>query len=50
VGRPFYDASRVTALLDALPSLPAADRVPLDVDLMAMTSVCLLGELFHLGA
>ncbi len=47
---PFYDATRVTALLDALPSLPAADRVPLDVGLMAMTSVCLLGELFHLGA
>jgi asparagine synthase (glutamine-hydrolysing) len=47
---PFYDAARVTALLDALPSLPPADRAPLDVGLMAMTSVCLLGELFKLTA
>jgi asparagine synthase (glutamine-hydrolysing) len=47
---PFYDAKRVTALLDALPSLPPSERAPLDVGLMAMTSVCLLGELFHLGA
>jgi asparagine synthase (glutamine-hydrolysing) len=47
---PFYDAKRVTGLLDILPTLPPADRAPLDVGLMAMTSVCLLGELFHLGA
>jgi asparagine synthase (glutamine-hydrolysing) len=47
---PFYDAKRVTGLLDALPSLPASERAPLDVGLMAMTSVCLLGELFHLAA
>jgi hypothetical protein len=30
--------------------MPANDRAPLDVGLMAMTSVCLLGELFHLAA
>jgi len=47
---PFYDARRVTALLDALPAMPPAERAPLDVGLMAMTSVCLLGELFQLGA
>ncbi len=47
---PFYDAKRVTALLDALPAMPPADRTPLDVGLMAMTSVCLLGEIFHLSA
>ena len=47
---PFYDAKRVTALLDALPSLPPAARAPLDVGLMAMTSICLMGQLFHLGA
>jgi len=47
---PFYDAKQVTRLLDALPALPPAERAPLDVGLMAMTSVCLLGELFGLGA
>jgi asparagine synthase (glutamine-hydrolysing) len=47
---PFYDAKRVTGLLDALPSMPPEARAPLDVGLMAMTSVCLLGELFHLAA
>jgi asparagine synthase (glutamine-hydrolysing) len=45
---PFFDAQQVVALLDVLPTLPLADRAPLDVGLMAMTSVCLLGELFHL--
>jgi len=47
---PFYDAKQVIRLLDALPALPPAERAPLDVGLMAMTSVCLLGELFGLGA
>jgi asparagine synthase (glutamine-hydrolysing) len=47
---PFYDAKRVIAVLDALPSMPASDRAPLDVGLMVMTSVCLLGQLFHLTA
>jgi asparagine synthase (glutamine-hydrolysing) len=47
---PFFNAKQVTALLDVLPTLPPADRAPLDVGLMAMTSVCLLGELFHLSA
>jgi len=47
---PFYDAKQVIRLLDALPALSPAERAPLDVGLMAITSVCLLGELFGLAA
>jgi asparagine synthase (glutamine-hydrolysing) len=46
---PFYDHRKVAGMLDALPSLPPADRGAADVALMAMTSICLLGEQFNLS-
>jgi hypothetical protein len=40
----------VTATLDALGSVPPGERGGLDVMLLAMTSICLLGEQFALSA
>lgn len=47
---PFYDVGAVLRLLDYLPSIPAAERTSLDAGLMAMTSLCLLGDVFNVGA
>jgi len=46
---PFYDPVAVTELLDRLPGLPAAERAPLDVLLMAILSTCVLAERFGIS-
>ena len=45
---PVFDASAVRALLDALPSLPAARRMVVDPVLIAAASLCVLQERFRL--
>ncbi len=45
---PFYDTTRVKALLDRLPSMSDADRVAWDPILMTVLSACILQERFGL--
>jgi asparagine synthase (glutamine-hydrolysing) len=45
---PFYDQSKVTALLDQLPGMSDSDRVGWDPVLMSVLSACVLHERFGL--
>lgn len=47
---PFYDRSRVVALLDSLPAMDDAQRTAVDPALMMLLSACMLQEKFAPGA
>jgi hypothetical protein len=47
---PFYDQTKVVAVLDELRVMPDADRVVWDPVLMSILSACILQESFKLSA
>jgi asparagine synthase (glutamine-hydrolysing) len=47
---PFYDRSKVVALLDSLPRMDVAGRTAVDPALMMLLSACVLQERFALSA
>jgi asparagine synthase (glutamine-hydrolysing) len=49
-GPGIYDRRAVVALLDAVPSMPVADRSTADFTLMWITSLCLLHAALGVGA